>query len=72
MKRKIKYFRTGILLCNRAAQLVSWLVDRMTQKLIIGSPCDFDMSFIIIKVRSSLQYSLIGPKIKMHIGWYQR
>ena len=41
----------------------------MIQKLIIGSPWDFDMSFIIVKVSSSLNYRLIGLKIKnMQVG----
>ena len=31
---------------------------------MIGSQWDFDMSFSIVKVRSSLKYSIIGLKIK--------
>ena len=31
---------------------------------MIGSHWDFDMSFNIVKVRSSLNYSLFGLKIK--------
>ena len=59
-----------ILLYNREAYLVSWLVNRITQKLMIGSHWNFDMSFNIVKVRSSLNYSLFGLKNKKDTSKY--
>ena len=55
---------SGFNLYIQFPNLVSWLVNTITQKLIIGSPWDFDMTFSIVKLRSSLNYSLVELNLK--------